>query len=117
MNTLIMQSSDLRKILSEHPDLPLVILVESDVVQDDYGFWFGSRYYCKLGEVLDYTPTEVSDEHSYTDRTDFEEAVESFVCESAERGLTDEELKERTKAIMDRYEPYWKKAILVYVMG
>ncbi len=117
MKTYIMQSTALRKNLSRHPDLPLVILVDSEVVQDDSGYWFGLRYYCKVGEVLDCTPTEVSDEYSYTDKIDFEEAVESFVCESADEELTEEEIKSRTKAIMDRYEPYWKKAILLYVMG
>lgn len=32
---------ELLKLIKQHPDLPIVAMVESEVVADDYGYWMG----------------------------------------------------------------------------
>lgn len=105
----------LRKLIQENPDLPLVFIVESDVVADcDYVTWFVPRIDCHIGEILD-CEQSINDERIYTDRDEFEEDVEDFFFNSYEfmNEETEEELERKVKDEIKKYEPYWKKCIIV----
>lgn len=38
---------DLLELVKENPDLPVVPMVDSEVVADDYGYWMGRWGHCK----------------------------------------------------------------------
>lgn len=38
------------KLIEENPDLPVVPMVDSEVVADDYGYWFGKWWRCEVTE-------------------------------------------------------------------
>lgn len=110
-----LETKELREMLDNNKDCPVVFLVDSDVVGDDYGSWFAGGYSCEEGEVLD-CEQDIKSWRNYTDREDFREDVEDYVCKSDEE-LTDREIDARVEEICKQYEPYWKKAIIVYVEG
>jgi hypothetical protein len=109
-------SKELREMLVSHKDWPVVFLVDSDVVGDDCWNWYAGGYSCKEGEVLD-CEQDINPERIYSDREDFREDVEEYICNNTEEELTDKELTVWADAICRKYEPYWKKAILLYVMA
>lgn len=107
-------SKELREMLDSNKDCPVVFLVDSDVVGEDGWNWYAGGYFCKEGEVLD-CEQEVNPEHTYTDQEDFREDVERYVCLTAEKYLTDAEIDARVEELCKKYEPYWKKAVIIYV--
>lgn len=36
------KTEELLKLIKENPDLPIVPMVDSEVVQDDFGYWLGA---------------------------------------------------------------------------
>ena len=38
------------KLIEEHPDLPIVPMVNSEVVAEDYGYWMGKWGRCEVTE-------------------------------------------------------------------
>lgn len=54
-------------LVRENPDLPIVPMVDYEIVCEDYGRWIGSLGNCYVGEYAIY------DERVFDDREDFEE--------------------------------------------
>lgn len=119
-------------LVKENPNLPIVPMVEYEVVCDGYGRWMGSFAHCYVGEYACY------DERFYEDRGDFEEEYyyhnEEELCEmfhynphiglySFERGEnTKDEYEENKKneKLLDEFlhktaDKYFKKAIIVNI--
>lgn len=113
--TGILDSEELREVLNNHKDWPVVFLVDSDIVGDGDGFWYAGGYSCFEGEVMDCESDEINTGRIYTDRVDFLEDVEDYVYKNAEEELSDEELDAEVNRICNKYEAHWKKALLVYI--
>ena len=64
----------LRKLLLEHPDLPLLVFANEDANSGDYSLMSCYSVFAEIGEFLD-CRQEIEDEIVFTDRHDFEEAV------------------------------------------
>ena len=60
---------------------------------------------CTIGEVLD-CELPIGDGKAFYDRDDFREELGDFLCD-----LSDEEFEHE----LEKYEPYWKKVIVVWV--
>ena len=43
---------ELFKLIEKHPDLPIVAMVDSDVVADDGGFWLGEWGRCEIDKYI-----------------------------------------------------------------
>lgn len=72
----------LLRIVSENPELPIIAMVDSDVVYEDYGTFLGSIGTVSVGEYVCYN------ERYYDDREEFKE---DYYCQN------DESLDERFK--------------------
>ena len=110
------QTDELKKLIEEHPDYPIVVLVNSDVVaDDDYCWWYAPSLRFRLGEILD-CDQDINDEKVFSDRSDFEKAIRyRFECDdSISEDITDEEFDQLVKKEMQKYEPYWKDVIVIY---
>ena len=108
------QTDELKKLIAEHPDLPIVVIVNAEVVaDDDYNWWYAPDVSFSLGELLD-CDQDVNDMKVYTDRDDFEEDLQNTLCDLEEfENATDEEFDKAVKEQLADYEPYWKQVIQI----
>ncbi len=51
---LTKSSDELKQLIAENPDLPIVVLVGQDAVSDDYGYTYCSDIHFSIEEILDY---------------------------------------------------------------
>lgn len=96
----------LRELVIANPDLPVIFMVNSDVVIDDfYANWLASISNVEIGEYCCYKT------RYYDDKNDLEE--EYYVDHENElKYLKDNEID---MIIKERTSSWWKKAIIVYV--
>lgn len=108
------QTDKLKKLIAEHPDLPIVVIVNAEVVaDDDYNWWYAPDISFSLGEILD-CEQDVNDMKVYTDRDDFEEDLAYILGDSGDYDeTTDEEFDKIVQEELKKYEPYWKKVIQI----
>ena len=126
------RNQELLKLVSENPDLPIIAMVDCDVVGEDNGRWLGYFSHVELGEYAIY------DDRYFDDREEFKERYcndnDEELCErfgycpyiseySVEKGIhTAEQLEESEKAgeALEKYldevaEKAFVKAIIVYI--
>ena len=115
LNMFIKQTDELKKLIAEHPDYPIVVLVNNDVCLDDsYRWWYAPSIRFDLGEILDCEQT-INDEKVYENRDDFEEDVRYMLeCDDAFEEWTDEEYEKLVQDKLAEYDPYWKNVICIY---
>ena len=127
------KQEELLKLVSENPSLPIVPLINWEVIGEDWGWWFGSFSSVKKGEIILYK------ERWYDDRIEFSETYYDDHCdELCEKfnfdptmeyrhnkfgEYTDEDL-ERNRAAekeIDKYieaeiaDKYFTEAIILYI--
>ena len=114
LNMFTKQTDELKQLISEHPDYPIVVMCNSDVVADDvYGWWYAPILSFSIGELLD-CEQDIDSEKTYIDRDEFEEDLADRLYDSGDYDeATDEEFDAIVKAELAKYEPYWKKVIQI----
>ena len=108
---LLKNTEELRKLILENPELPLVVFAGQDANIGDYSMVACSRISAYIGEVLD-CETEYSDE-VHTDREYFAEVVSDYYYSSFDG--TESEFDEYIDAKVAEYDQYWKKCIILEV--
>ena len=118
---LTKSSDELKKLIAENPDLPIVVLAEYDL-PTDYSWTYAASISFRISEILDcYAP--FNDETVCTDRDDFEERLADWLCDRDDifddsgkcpANMTDEEFDVFLKEEKERYAPYWTKVIAIY---
>ena len=111
---ILKQTDELKQLIAEHPDYPIVVLCDYEVCADcSYSWWYAPDLSFSIGEILD-CEQDVNDERIYTDRDEFEEDLADFLYDSGDYDeATDEEFDAVVKAELSKYEPYWKKVIQI----
>ena len=118
---LTKSTEELKKLIAENPDLPIVILCEADLCNGDYTYTYAPTVSFCIGELLDCeTPWE--SEFVSTDREEFEERLEEWMWDNETQYDNDgkpheppEELfQDMLAEAKEKYESYWKKAIFIY---
>ena len=114
LNMFTAQTDELKKFIAEHPDMPIVVIVNAEVVaDDDYNWWYAPYISFSLGEILD-CEQDVNNMKVYTDRDDFEEDLADILGDSGDYDeTTDEEFDKIVQEELKKYEPYWKKVIQI----
>ncbi|MBO6164490.1 MAG: hypothetical protein IJ246_03020 [Clostridia bacterium] len=103
-------TAELRQILEEHPDLPLLIYCETD---EDMVFC--PHMSVELCEFLkDATPIEGED-ILFTDKDEFREAVEMYLEDQLTEDMDPQAFAARVDEIVSEYEPRWLPGILLSV--
>lgn len=111
---LLTDATELRKLLLENPELPLLVFAGENCNSGDYCYMSCGVCNASIGEYLDCCQ-EVNEERCYTDRDDFEEDLGEQVYDRPEAvNKTDEELEAIIKVEMAEYEPFWKPCIILY---
>ena len=114
LNMFMKQTDELKKLIAEYPDYPIVVMVANEVVADDfYGWWYAPSLSFSIGEILD-CEQDVNDEKVYVDRDDVEEDLADILGDSGDYDeTTDEEFDKIVQEELKKYEPYWKKVIQI----
>lgn len=114
LNMFTKQTDELKQLISEHPDYPIVVLCNYEVCGDDsYCWWYAPEIRFSIGEILD-CEQDINDEKVYVDRDEFEEDLADILGDSGDYDeVTDEEFDAVVKTELLKYEPYWKKVIQI----
>lgn len=113
---MVKATDELRKLILEHPELPLVVLAGENACTYDYSSMFCTDVRAYIGEFLD-CEQPFDEERAYDDRVDFEDAVREYYedyCDEHFDG-NEAEYEEYIEKKIAEYDPYWKKCIILYV--
>lgn len=108
---LLHSADELKQLIVENPDLPILVFAGDDANNGDYSYMSCSYIKAYKGEFLDCAQT-VNDCMCYTDRDEFEEAVADSL---ADGDYTDEEFDALMKKTVAEYDQYWKTCIILNV--
>lgn len=115
---LTTNTDKLKKLISENPDLPIVVIAGEDAVADGYTSTYCSDIRFYIDEILDCEVPYM--EYVETDRINFEEQIEEWLWDDMGGNDVDTKLSEAAfedalEELKERYEPYWKNAIVISV--
>ena len=102
--------NDLLQLMKENPDLPVIPMVDSDVVAgDEYGYWMGSIGKCEVREFA------IDDWYGdgivrYRDEPFAEENLIEGIAECKYDGKD-----EGYKKAEEEVKSLWTKAIIIYI--
>lgn len=102
----------LRQLISENPNLPIVVLADESSVADNGAWTYCSKIGIKIDEILDCEYFDYG-EMVITDRDRLEELIEDNLYEDY-HDKPDSEYEAAIEAEMAKFEPYWKKVIAIY---
>ena len=113
---LVHDSTPLRLLIAENPDLPVVILVDEESACFEYSWTYCSSVSCHLAWILDIkTPYDSDEGCVFTDKDEFKEAIiDVFADDERYSTLPDEAFEEAVKREMDKYESSWQRVIAIY---
>lgn len=109
----------LRKIILEHPDYPIVVKVDQEVVgNDDYAWWLAPCISFEIEELLDCHIDNILDVevdlNVFFDRGDFKDYIEDVMCCTCEfDDLSDEEFNRVLNEEFHKFDDYWVPAIVI----
>ena len=111
---IVKDSADLRKMIAENPNLPIVVMSSYEACTDEYYWTYCSDVRCEVGEVLD-CECPWKEGRVYSDRIEFEEDLVDYLSDTIENAnkMSDEEFNNLVATQKDVYEEYWHKAIII----
>ena len=110
---IIHDCTELRKLIAENPDLPIVVLASEYANTGDYGYMYCWNVRCNVELVLD-CETPFRNDCVYTDESEFEEDLAEYLADRLPASFPDEEFDKLLKEQLAKYEPYWKKVIAIW---
>lgn len=112
---LTKDTTELKRLIIENPDLPIVALAGEGANGGDYGWMYFDKVSFGIEEILD---CEVPyQEYVETNRKYFEEKIEDWLWSKMywdEHEPTEEEFQIALAKEKEKYDPYWKKVIAIY---
>lgn len=108
-SNILNDASELRKLIAENPDLPILCFAGEDANSGNYDWEFCGAHAVK-GEVL--TCTSFADDYVFIDREDFEDRMRDNYDEF---DGSDAEFDQFIENELVKYDPYWKPCIILYV--
>lgn len=114
---LIHDATELRKLITENPDLPIVVLADEEANHGEWGWEYCHDVSCAVQKILDVkTPYDREDGIIFHDRGDFEEAIADTLCDREFfKSLSNKEFDEAVAREAAMYDDCWKKVIAIYV--
>lgn len=110
---MLLKTEELRKIINERPNLPIVFFCDSDIWGDDnWPSWIAQSMTVRIGKIF----THSSFEQVFTDkdRDDFVDALYVIVEDSDEAwGKSKEEIYKMVEEKEKELESEWKECIIV----
>ena len=110
---ILADTTELQKLILENPSLPIAVLCGENSNGGDYSWIYASDIRFALGEVLD-CDQPINDEIVYSDRELFDEQLEEWLWDKNLGELEEEVFQKALAEEKEKYEPYWKKCILIF---
>ena len=110
--SLTHNSDELKKLILENPDLPIVVLANEDSVCDYWAWTYCSSITFCIDEILDCDYYDYNGT-VFTDRDYLEEYIADSLYDDY-RGKPEEEYEKAIKDKLSEFEPYWKKVIAIH---
>lgn len=110
--SLTQKSDELRKLILENPDLPIVVLAGNEAYSDYWAWTYCSSISFNIDEILDYDYYDY-DDTVFTDRDRLEEKISDDLWDEY-HDKSEEEYDAAVKRELEKYEPYWKRVIAIY---
>lgn len=110
---LTKSTTELKELIEQHPDYPIVVLAAEDAVLDDYSYTYCSDITFDIGTILD-CEAVCRDEKVYVDKDDLIEDMR-FYLEEVYDDVSEEEFDKIVDKEVAKYDSYWKDVIIVYV--
>lgn len=105
-------TTELKRLIAENPDLPILILADESSASLDGGWSFCTSIYFEVCEYLDCEFLDY-DDTVIVDRDRLEEVVEDRLYDDY-LDKSEEEYDKAIKDMLAKLEPYWKEAIMIY---
>ncbi len=106
---------ELFTLIRKHPDLPIVAMVDSDIVADDGGFWLGEWGRCEVDKYIVHENYGVIFyDNGNPDIVDIFEKYFDYAECGIDEEMPDKEALPLMKAKIDTLD--WKEAIIVYIV-
>lgn len=109
---LAKESDELKKLILENPDLPIVVLAGEEANGGYHNWMYCSCISFHIEEILDCDYLDDSD-CVFTDRDSLEEHIENALYDDY-CDKTDEEYEAAIKEKMAELEPYWTRVIAIF---
>jgi len=108
-------TDELRQLILDNPDLPLVVLATEDANIGGSYAMFCSDVRASIGEILD-CDQQIDDEVTFVDREAFEDRIlDNIEVLTGYDDRPEDWYEKEAKRIAKEYDPYWKKCILLTV--
>lgn len=111
---IVHDAAKLRRLITEHPELPIVVLAGEGAYSDDYNWTYCADVDCRIEYILDASnPYDNDGERIFTYEAEFEDVIaDSYYTDDGT--WTEEEMNAFVKTELEKYKPYWKKVIAIY---
>lgn len=106
------KSDELKKLIAENPDLPIIVLASDDANNGNWAWQYCFSVSVGLSEILDHDYCDY-DDTIFTDRDRLEEKISDDLY-GEYHNKSSEEYDEAVKRKMAELEPYWTKVIAIY---
>ena len=106
------KSDELKKLIMENPDLPIIVLASDDANCGDWCWQYCFHVSFGLDEILDHDYSDYDDE-VFHDRDRLEEKISDDLYDEY-FDKSEEEYDAAVKRKMEELEPYWTKVIAIY---
>lgn len=109
--SLTKNSDELKRLIAENPDLPIVVLAGDDANDGDHYWTYCSSIHFYIEEILDCDYYDYNN-CVFCDRDYLEEYIENELYDEY-YDKSDEEYEKAIKDKLAEFEPYWKKVIAI----
>lgn len=110
--SLTHNSDELKKLILENPDLPIVVLAGEEASGYDFYWTYCSSVSFHIDEILNCNYSDY-DDTVFTDRDRLREKIEDDLYDEY-HDKSDEEYEAAINREVEKYEPYWQKVIAIY---
>lgn len=108
-------TTELKELIAQHPDYPIVVLAEESAVCDEFTYTYCSNISFGIGHILD-CETPYNNEFVITDEDDLKEHIADSWCnEDKYSDLSDEDFYKLVDEKAKEYELYWKDVVIICV--
>ena len=110
---LIHDASELRRLITERPDLPIVVLAGEEASGCDYYWTYCCTVNVKIEWILD-VKTPYDGDSVFNDKETFRDAVADALYNEETRQMSDEEYSAMVTTEVAKYESYWREVIAIF---
>lgn len=110
---LIHDAAELRKLIMERPDLPIVVLAGEEAAGPDYYWTYCENVSVSINHILD-IKTPYDGDCVFCDKDTFKDTVSDALYNEETKQLSVEEYDAMVAAEVAKYEPHWREVIAIY---